>query len=434
MDKFAIDIQRIASSGPDDPHSVALRCGDIVFTRLLRQGQDQLDDYLHAPPGQLAFWLVDNWWRLRHECVPAGIPSAEWRLAHDMASIGGGYVWPRLGIWGEGGRVGLASRSDPPGVVGPVRYITDALLFVSGDDFEQVTDAFLRLTVDEHLGFGSDRDALRAQIEVLQAERSDPGFASWRRLEAQLGFDPDTAPDNLMKELAKFSSLYGEQNIEEVVQAYPSSNSVRVLNQEIAIATNSGWDCDFSAAIKFTAGLNRDMTQPPWKAAEEAGNRIRKALDITSNSIENRSLADLVDISERALDSVERPAVDLPYGLRLKNPKNSRSRLAFRGRWSTSRRFELCRAVGDAIWANSDSLGPLARSKTARQKFQRAFAQALLCPFDDLMNFMETSDPTDDDIVAAARYFDVSDRVVRTTLVNKNVIERVRLEDLVEAA
>jgi hypothetical protein len=58
----------------------------------------------------------------------------------------------------------------------------------------------------------------------------------------------------------------------------------------------------------------------------------------------------------------------------------------------------------------------------------------LLCLFDDLMSYMDTSRPADDDIAAAARHFDVAERVVRTTLVNENVIERERLQDLIEAA
>ena len=107
MPRFNIDVQRNPSAGPDEAHSIAIRAGDCVFTRLLRPGQERTDDYFHAPPSQLAFWLIDNWWRLRYECVPPGVPSSQWRLAHDAASIGGGYIWPRLTIWGEGDRVGL---------------------------------------------------------------------------------------------------------------------------------------------------------------------------------------------------------------------------------------------------------------------------------------------------------------------------------------
>ena len=196
---------------------MAVSSDEIVFTRLLRPEVNFPDDYVLAPPAQLGFWLIDNWWRLNWECLPPGGPRADWRLAHELASIGGGYVWPRLAIWGEGERVGLACQ------------------------------------------------------------------------------------------------------------------------------------------------------------------------------------------------------------------------VALRSRWSGDRRFELSRALGDVIWT-SDALGPLARSKTERQKFQRAFAQSLLCPFEDLISYINTDHPTDEDFSAAAKHFHVSEKVIQTTLVNKRIIHRDPLEDQVEAA
>ena len=81
---FKIDIERDHSTGPDDPHRIAIRSGARVFTHLLRGGANEPDDYLVAPPAQLAFWIIDNWWRLRWECIPVIGMTASWRLAHDL--------------------------------------------------------------------------------------------------------------------------------------------------------------------------------------------------------------------------------------------------------------------------------------------------------------------------------------------------------------
>src|SRR5579872_3344730 len=181
MNDFTIEVHRIPDANADDPQSIVIRLGETAFTRLLRPGQDKLEDALQSPPARLAFWLLDNWWRLRFECVPPYTPPPEWRLAHDIASIGGGFAWPRLRIWGEGERVGLASKSDPEGVVGPVRYVTDALFFIPGTAFELAVDQFLALVIDEKSGFGTDRDALRMLVKALRAERLDSQVAQWRR-------------------------------------------------------------------------------------------------------------------------------------------------------------------------------------------------------------------------------------------------------------
>jgi len=434
MNEFKIEVRHQQGAGPDDPRPVAVRAGDLVFTRLLRPGSDQPDDYLLAPPAPLAFWLVDNWWRLRWECVPSGERSPEWRLAHELASIGGGYIWPRLAIWGEGERVGLASRSDPPGVVGPVRYLSDALLFIAGNSFEAAADAFLASAADDAAGFGSDRAALKAQFDALQAERRDPEMAGWRRLEAQSGFDPDSAPEALMLALAQLAGRYGESGVEEAVQASPGSAAADVLSREIAVANQAGWVCDFSAAIAAVGGRGHAGAQPPWRAAEEAGRRVRAALGVGSGPVPNQTLVGLLKVDPRALDVIAAPGAPLAYGLRLKARPEAPDRVALRSRWPASRRFELTRALGDAICGDGDALGPLARSKTARQKFQRAFAQNLLCPYEGLMGYIGTTDPSDEDIEAAAKHFDVSERVVQTTLVNNNVVERARFEEMVDEA
>ncbi len=158
-----------------------------------------------------------------------------------MTSIGGGFAWPRLRIWGEGERVGLASKSDPEGVVGPVRYVTDALYIIAGDDFESAIDRFLAQIAAEKLGFGSDKDPLCALLKALHSERADPQVAQWRRLEAKLGFDPDMAPESLVREVGRFSDRYGNAGIEEAVQAHPGIDAANVLSNEIKVAESNGW-------------------------------------------------------------------------------------------------------------------------------------------------------------------------------------------------
>src|SRR5215208_1095668 len=112
MTPFSIDVRPVAEGDSDGTAAVAIRARDEVFTRLLRPDRADPDDFLLAAPAQLAFWLVDNWWRLRWEAVPPDGKTPEWRLAHELSSIGGGYVWPRLSIWGEGEWIGLEGQSD----------------------------------------------------------------------------------------------------------------------------------------------------------------------------------------------------------------------------------------------------------------------------------------------------------------------------------
>ena len=90
----ALDIQIELLNGAQagDPCRVRIASGETVFTNLIREQGRAHDDAVLAAPEPLAFWLCDNWWRLRWETIPPnGLSSASWRLAHDIAAVGGGY-------------------------------------------------------------------------------------------------------------------------------------------------------------------------------------------------------------------------------------------------------------------------------------------------------------------------------------------------------
>jgi hypothetical protein len=446
MSRFEIDVraqQGAEQAVVDGSTAIMIRSDENVFTRLLRPGRDESDDYLIAPPAQLAFWLSDNWWRVRWESVPPTGMSADWRLAHELSSIGGGYVWPRLSIWGEGARIGLISRMDHVGVITPVRFLTDALVFVDGSEFESVVDRFLEEALERWVGH-SDREALQAQVLSLRTERMDPEFAAWRRLEARLGFDPDKAPEKLMETLANLVDLYGQSGVEEAAQAAPGVGAAATLVQEIEIAKQVHAECELATASQTVPEAAINSALPPWVIAEEAAVMVRRSFGYDRGPLQNKRLAEVLGTRVTALHSSHSGDYRThEYGLRLRTGSEGRDIVSLRSRWSHDRRFEMSRALADVIWANNDDIGPIARSKTARQKFQRAFAQSLLCPFDDLMEFLDTDSPSEGDLTAAARHFHVSERVVRTVLVNKRIANREILnvsaeanaiEELLEAA
>jgi hypothetical protein len=380
-------------------------------------------------------------------------------MAHELSSIGGGYAWPRLSIWGEDGRIGLLSRSDPTGVVGPVRYLSDDLVFVQASEFDLECDEFLQNALDAYTPDIADRVALREQVRMLRHEREDPRFAAWRRTEARLGFDPDDAPDRTIEALERLAERYGSANVDEAATAMPGAESADVLEREIEVARASRIVCEFSdalAALLSVPGYVLDTAQGrepatavddaapasgspieyvraqldrPWQLAEQAAEVLHVAIGRGKGPLRNKALAELLGTSADTFREHSTSSESgLPYGLRLTNENGMRNQIALRSRWPHDRRFEAVRALGDAIWARDGKIGPLASSKTARQKFQRAFAQSLLCPYHDLVAYIGTTQPTEGDIAAAARNFHVSEKVVRTVLVNKHVLDRGSLD------
>ncbi len=405
------------------------------MTRLERlDGSDEpvADDCLEVPAEALAFWLIDNWWRIRWEPDPPDGFTPEWRLAHDMSSVGGGYQWPSIALWGEGEQLGIAVRAD--GHDSSLRYLASGEFFAFGTTFEASVDDFVRLLLQAGT---PDARALGACFQRLASEREDPEIAAWRRLEARLGFDQDEAPVGLMESLGRLADEYGLDGVQEAALVRPSGDgalpgqgwdAASLLEREIDAARNSA--IRLASPVPAEAiDVDAPSGRPPWQLAEEAARQLRDYIGIPVDPLRNRALSGVVGFD--VAGKIRLAQRGSGYGLRLREADDQLHRISLSTRRPPSRRFEICRALGDVFWSRGDRLGPLSAANSARQKFQRAFAQSFLCPIESLLGYLRNDKPDAEDVEAAAQHFHVPLRVIQTMLVNKGMISRSEFERMV---
>lgn len=430
-DRFQILIEPLSADGNPASRRLAIRLGDDWLTRLIRRGSDRPDRCLEAPPLPLAFWFVDNWWRIRCEPPPPqrDFP-AHWRIAHHLPSVGAGYPWPNVSLWGEGARCAVMVHADAHNLQRTLRFVADpSLEHVAWSTAENAINTFIDHVLQDA---GSDCDGLDQEYRHLCVERTDPSVSRWRRLEALLGFDPDAAPASVVSTYEAMTERFGTDGIEEAALAKQGEHSTTALQDALRAAETSRVVLRTPSDIKRNE-LDHQPLRPPWQLAIDVARELRWRLCVPAGPIRNPRLSEILDINVDRLAKQRSWPRSIPYGLRLRDESGTVNRLALRSRWSHSRRFELCRSLADIIWSGNDPLGPLSAAKSGRQKFQRAFAQEFLCPIDDLRAYIP-DDPSDDDIHAAARHFHVTERVIQTTLVNHDVLDRRSFEDMVEAA
>lgn len=438
MAGLEIILKDLDGSSPAELRQIGIRAGEKFLTKLLRVSANREDTFLHAPPSHLAFWILDNWWRIFHEPEPAHAVTPEWLLAHDMSSIGGGYAWPPIRFWCEGDQVGIRTQPQYWDSPAPVRFEADHVGVIPTDDVERSFDGFLERVCE----FATDDlDTLLDLHQQLKREREDRDVATWRMIEAELGFDVDEAPAELMERLGGLIDELGQEAVSEACISEQGSGVAHALEQGLRAVEDSRTKVDLSTAIAAArshptedseSGFMPNSRVPPWKRAEEAAGRLRENLAVPSGPIPNRCIQDLLGVSAHHFNHI-RSFRAIPYGVRRGDPDQGTSTVALRASWPEAKRFELCRVLGDAIWSANDRLGLISSAKSVRQKFQRAFAQSFLCPFRDLLDFMGTDSPTAEDVTAAAQGFRVSERLVQTTLVNKRVIDQEQFEQMVAA-
>ena len=432
---FEVDANWIdhGSSTTADLAEISIRLGNHVLTRVADLELKRTRDFFRASATSLALWLADNWWRLRSEPIDdPRLPSTDWRLRHELSSAPGGTLWPPLMIYSVGERIVISPGTGRRPAGEPVQYLDTPVGLMSANEYEVGVDQFFDRVVTS-CARAPDIAALKTLLQQLGVERRDHELSAWRRLEACLGYDADEAPDGVIDALVDMEGLVGEEGVEEAAIAFQGNTSPKALHDavEASRASNLVVSFDLSNHVQIETDLYARVS--PWRLAEEAAAQVREAIGRPRGPLLGKLLAEMLRVRWETLKEATATARDLPYAARLRGD-TEHQHVAAQTRRPKDRRFELSRMLGDAIWTRDASFGVVSRARTDRQKFQRAFAQSLLCPFSDLRNHIDFDKPKIEQIEAAAHYFHVHPNVVRNLLVYKGVLPRETLEEHLEAA
>lgn len=418
--------------GSDDVAEISLHVGDRVISRIADTEKGTVRDFFRASSTGLAFWLADNWWRLRWETISdSRLPSVDWRLRHELNSASGGALWPPVMIFSVGDRISFAPSVGKKVVDGPQSYFQFKIGMVAADEYERELDSFFEAVL-EHCAMTVDGNALNILLKQIATERNDPELAGWRRLEACLGFDPDAAPDEVVDALVNLEDVAGEDGVEEAAHAQPGANAAQSLSLVIEATRESEVEVDLSLADSLKRDWNLPSYASPWEMAEAAAAELRSIIGVTRGLLNHTVFGDIFKARWDDLKSSTATARKLPYGARIGGEK--KSRVALQTSKPYDRRFELARQFGDAVWRKDSDFGIVSRSKSDRQKFQRAFAHSLLCPFEDIQRVIDVNDPTPETMQIAARRFGVHPSVVRNQLVYKGYLPFENTNEEAEAA
>jgi hypothetical protein len=407
---------------------LGIRVDGEVATRVEDVAARTVRDSIRVSTYPLACWLAANWWRLRWESE-SHVP--DWRMSHQVGAAGGGYAWPDLTFSCDGEVMQVSSRPTDVSAIEPVRYLSRFDVLLPAESFEIGIDRFLDGVMERLDCFRLRGSELAGLWQTVREERGDTEVSAWRRLEARLGFDPDEAPEDLMKTLQERIADLGGGAVDEVASASGGQAAEHLSLLEGEVRTKAvAIRVPGSERLRTEGGALANTRQPPWRAAAQAARQVRECWSLGIEPLPNRQRADIFSMPEGVLED-ESLEVVAPMSAGFRGiPEGDQLEIFLNKPRSTSRRFALARLVADHIYRSAgDRLLPATDARTARQKFQRAFAQEFLCPFTALSDFLGSTEPTDDRIEEAADLFNVSPLLVKTTLVNRGVLGREVLPD-----
>lgn len=404
--------------------ALGIRVGEHYLTTAHDTFVQRVRDHVHLSAYRMAEWLAWNWWRLRWEPLRMR-PDNDWAQSHRMGTIGGGFVWPLIEVASDGEFITLSAEPSQPSPAEPLRYLSRERITIESQAWERGVDSFVEQVIGQLRAEAVPETNLDRIWAELRAERNDAAAAEQRRLEAQLGFDPDQVDESLLEGLITDAATVGLEAVSELatlrssVAAAPTVSELREAAQAHGVPTQAPTlDVGF---VRAPPSISPPPSRHGWEVGADFAKMLRAARHMNGEPLGDEALAALGGVDAAVLhDEPARTSVPLAFTLA---DEDAQDRLVLRSRWHEGRRFELARLIGDRAFQTEAQLRPATQMSTYRQKVQRAFAAHLLCPYDALEDLLkgDYSPEAQDD---AARHFEVSVRTVQTQLVNHGSISR----------
>jgi hypothetical protein len=428
MSPFSISAEWISPGhGPEEIGQTSalltIRCGDHFATRNEDEWSRSVHSFACLSSYPLALWFAASWWRLRWEPTANGVPTIEWRMAHELPAAGYGFVWPMLTFDSDGETVDIICRPTDLTSPEPVRYLERFRMSVKGSTWENAIGDFVSLVVARLNAMGIQRSELQTVWGEVLEERNDPETCFFRRAEAGLGFDPDEAPEGMLESFRTLSREAGEAASFEIAPALPKARSEALLLELLELGGTAGIEGRLELPAPLL-DLTRDVSyqnHAPWERGWLLARRARSVWGHHLEPISDEAFSDILgsDIA-KATNTIHGR---VPVGLAVRSrPESNHLNFFFRRSNYTGRRFEAARFLADHLIAPSqDRWLPETDAKTARQKTQRAFAAEFLCPVEGLKEFLNNG-LSSEAVESAALYFSVSPLAVRSHLANNGLL------------
>ena len=339
---FDIEIERWEKAGHVDAAvrvtaaSLRISFVDKVATRHTTSWLKAVQESVSLAAYPLALWLTKSWWRLRWEPARLGfLVEPSWRAAHEVAfALDKSFEWPPLVIGSEGQEDSLFAVCFPEEHLDSgLRYVDSFRTSISGAEFERAVDRFVEQTIARLTGL-ADLE-LNVLWKKLTEDRADPDRASYRRLEALLGFNPDEASAELIRAVNLIAAKVDPLAVNELVSAFGASRekpNVSVPKASAIIQASAGIKGRI-ARIASTATLHdtKAVKKMPWEAGQLLARQCRKAFGFGLEPISDKKLGDLIGLTgKQVLDESLTPAKGLPFGVAIRNADNDNTNFLFR--------------------------------------------------------------------------------------------------------
>ncbi|MFP4541803.1 MAG: ImmA/IrrE family metallo-endopeptidase [Opitutales bacterium] len=386
-------------------------------------------DELHVPLYPLAEWIVYNWWCLLHEEPTPQTRGFDSR--HSLACVADGFAYPPLRIAAEGTSIRL--------VWGPreamdarLRFFGAGEALVDYDCVEDMLTGFIQSVCERLSVSGIEGTCLQREWDALRL--LDVEERRWCAAVGAHGVDPFHPGDFDTGLLEQAFQELPKAVFEEMIESCSARtftedldwlrSGLQALERNDPSSSCSSLPCCGHSRVNVVPQEGKDLL--PHEIGYLHARALRKQFGFTDEQRVNprEMWADLYGDRQAAFRVAPKRAwrIDGIVG------SGDAGQLAFYygPRGERGERFLLARAIGEGLLDRA--LQPGARlvssSRSANQKYNRAFAAELLAPAECLVRECGDYGASEEEVTELADAFNVSDLVVRHQLENRGISVR----------
>jgi hypothetical protein len=402
-----------------------LNVDDEPITRLLDHSSRSVRSSIYLPLYPLAEWTVANWWYLFYEIeTPGRSANNAYFDRHNLRSGASGYAVPSLYIRPVGGLIRLDWR--------PVRLQHQKIEFLgAGTGFisvEQLRDFLTNLVqaVIQRLEESGVRGTL-VQEEWQRILASDEEEKEFCAASAALGLDPYALDEASQERILSVGAVLPAS----VSQDFFTAADFEMLNEQAqrlleAIEASRSNEADLASLKKLrkTVGTHPVLAQTPWQQGYEFAKQLRREIGLNGHML--RTLSDIgaaltVRSDELAESVFETPTANSPFDAVVDVNEKSSPGFVISSRGDDALKFAFCRGLFEYLTCVPGEPLLVTRTRSERQKRNRAFAAEFLVPASILRTKLSRDTVGEEEVDYLAADFGVSPHVVIHQLENHRI-------------
>jgi hypothetical protein len=392
-----------------------------VVTRAIDDVSRSVRDSVYLPLYPLAEWLVTNWWFLLYEVEPRRFGAGDGYYGrHSLRSAGEGFALPALLFSPTGSTIQALWR--------PADLEHQRLEFterghatIDAQEFRETVLRFARSVV-ARLRDLDVRDTL-LETELTAVETTGQDEESFCAATAALGLDPYSLDDSTAQEVVATADALPGTVVDEffVIADVPRLREQRsaILGSIDSIRSNRA---ELSQLRDLRSDINGiERVGKPWRHGYNVARALRGRLGVEDVHIDSlHTLAQALRVDRSQLTTAVMPILAEGEGFDAIVDANSAASPTFAvvQRNEPATLFALCRAMFEYFVTSSDGPRIVTRSRTDRQKRNRAFAAEFLVPAEQLRSLIPQPVITSETVDDLADHFGASSAVIRHQIDN----------------